>query len=222
MGKRILLGGATGVVGQGVVRVLLQCDQVEAVSVLVSRPFTALDPRAQALQLTDYSTTRWTVWTCAAWTPACIAADRGYSECRRPPTSRRLWRPWKGVIVGHAAANPAGYVSFISGMAADPGSRMMPLQVKGQAEQVLARSGLAHTSLHPGVLRPVLGVASPHRLRRGLYAVGRSPVLAPAAGICPQVFTSTEAIRRCLPRLVINRLQRPDLIKNADIAQQAG
>ena len=127
----------------------------------------------------------------------------------------------EGVIVGHAAANQAGYVSFISGMAADPGSRMMPLQVKGQAEEVLARSGLAHTSLRPGVLRPVLGVASPHRLRRGLYAVG-SPVLAPAAGICPQVFTSTEAIRRCVPRLVINRLQRPDLIKNADIAQQAG
>lgn len=87
MGKRILLGGATGLVGQGVVRVLLQCDQVEAVSVLVPRPFTALDPRVQALQLTDYSTTRWTVWICAAWTPACIAA---ISTSRSPDAYQSL------------------------------------------------------------------------------------------------------------------------------------
>ncbi|WP_164133613.1 hypothetical protein [Stenotrophomonas maltophilia] len=80
----------------------------------------------------------------------------------------------EGVIVGHAAANPAGYVSFISGMGAEPGSRMMPLQVKGQAEQVLARSGLAHTSLRPGVLRPVLGWP-----RRIGYAVACMPWEAP-------------------------------------------
>jgi enamine deaminase RidA (YjgF/YER057c/UK114 family) len=42
------------------------------------------------------------------------------------------------VVVAYAAANPAGYVAYISGMGADPDSRMMPLRVKGQAEQVLA------------------------------------------------------------------------------------
>jgi hypothetical protein len=85
---------------------------------------------------------------------------------------------------------------------------------------VLARSGLAHTSLRPGVMRPVLGVASPHRLRRGLYALG-SPVLALAAGICPQVFTSTEAVGRCLLRLVLEPQQRTAVIENAGIGRHA-
>jgi len=220
MGKRILLVGATGLVGQGVLRVLLQSDRVEAVSVLVRRPFTAPDPRVQVLQLADFSSDALDGLDLRGMDACLYCAGPlplGMSEAAyREATVATLER----VVVAYAAANPAGYVAYISGMGADPDSRMMPLRVKGQAEQVLARSGLAHTSLRPGVVRPVLGVASPHRLRRGMYALG-SPLLALAAGICPQVFTSTEAIGRCLLRLVINPLQRLEVIENADIAQQA-
>lgn len=221
MGKRILLVGATGLVGQGVLRVLLQSDQVETVSVLVRRPFTATDPRLQVLQLADFSTQSLDGLDLHGLDACLYCAGPlplGMSEAAyREATVATLER----VVVAYAAANPAGYVAYISGMGADPGSALMPLRVKGQAEQVLARSGLAHTSLRPGVVRPVLGVVSPHRLRRGLYALG-SPLLALAAGICPRVFTSTEAIGRCLLQLVLEPGPRPLVIENAGIAARAG
>ena len=221
MGKRILLVGATGLVGQGVLRVLLQSDQVETVSVLVRRPFTATDPRLQVLQLADFSSQALDGLDLHGLDACLYCAGPlplGMSEAAyREATVATLER----VVVAYAAANPAGYVAYISGMGADAGSTLMPLRVKGEAEQVLARSGLSHTSVRPGVVRPVHGTVSPHWLRRGLYALG-DPLLALLAGTCPRVFTTTEAIGRCLLRLVIAPGPRPAVVENADIAAHAG
>lgn len=221
MGKRILLVGATGLVGQGVLRVLLQSDQVEAVSVLVRRPFALTGPRLQVLQVGDFSTQALAGLELRGL-DACLyyagPMPLGMSEAAyHEATVATLER----VVAAYAAVNPAGYVAYISGMGAAVDSALMPLRVKGEAEQVLARSGLAHTSVRPGVVRPVLGAASPHRLRRGLYALG-DPVLALAAGICPRVFTTTEAIGHCLLRLAIDPRHRPAVIENTGIAHGAG
>src|SRR5690606_29687008 len=109
----------------------------------------------------------------------------------------------------------------VSGMGADPASRLMPLRVKGEAEMVLAHSGLAHTSLRPGVVRPLSGIASPHRLRRWLYALG-APVLAVAGRCLPGVFTSTRAIGECMLQLALDGGGRPAVIENAGIARASG
>jgi hypothetical protein len=103
-------------------------------------------------------------------------------------------------------------------MGADPASRLMPLRVKGEAELILARAGIAHTSLRPGVVRPLPGIASPHGLRRWLYALG-APALAAAGRCLPGMFTSTRAIGECMLRLVLDGRPRPAVIENPDIAR---
>lgn len=217
MDKRVLLVGATGLVGQGVLEVFLRAPGIAGVTVLVRRPFHLDHPNLRVLQAPEFSATALSELDfsghdaclyCAGPLPLGMT-ETAYSEATVATLTR--------VVAAYAAANPAGFVAYVSGMGADAGSRLMPLRVKGEAERVLARSGLAHTSLRPGVVRPVAGASSPHRLRRGLYALG-DPVLAAAGRLLPGVLTTTHAIGQCMLRLVTDDRPRPAVIGNADIA----
>jgi uncharacterized protein YbjT (DUF2867 family) len=214
----VLLVGATGLVGQGVLEVCLRAPDISRVTVLVRRPFDARHPKLRVLQVPSFTQ------------EALATLDlRGHDACLycagplpvgmresayREATVNTLAR----VVQAYGAANPDGFVAYVSGMGADAGSRVMPLRVKGEAEVVLARSGLAHASLRPGVVRPVLGETSPHRWRRGLYALG-DPALAVAARLLPRVLTTTRAIGECMLRLVRMDGARPATIDNAAIAR---
>lgn len=220
MGKRVLLVGATGLVGQGVLDVFLQASEIEGIAVLVRRAFAAAHPKLRVLQVADFSAAALSgldlsgmdaCLYCAGPLPLGMTGS-AYREATVAPLAR--------VVDAYAAANPAGFVAYVSGMGADPGSRLMPARIKGEAERVLARSGLAHTSLRPGVVRPLPGIASPHRLRRWLYALG-APALAVAGRCLPGVFTSTRAIGECMLRLVVDGRGRPAVIENAGIARAA-
>lgn len=217
-GKQVLLVGATGLVGQGVLEVCLRAPDISRVTVLVRRPFDARHPKLRVLQVPSFTQ------------EALATLDlRGHDACLycagplpvgmresayREATVNTLAR----VVQAYGAANPDGFVAYVSGMGADAGSRVMPLRVKGEAEVVLARSGLAHASLRPGVVRPVLGETSSHRWRRGLYALG-DPALAVAARLLPRVLTTTRAIGECMLRLVRMDGARPATIDNAAIAR---
>lgn len=218
IGRQVLLVGATGLVGQGVLEVLLQAPDITRVSVLVRRPFDTAHPKLRVVQV-------------PAFTGVALSALelRGHDACLycagplpigmgeaayREATVGTL----ACVVEAYGAVNPGGFVAYVSGMGADAGSRIMPLRVKGEAESVLARSGLAHTSLRPGVVRPVSGEISPHRWRRGLYALG-DPALAVAARLLPGVLTTTRAIGECMLQLVRTDGVRPAIIENAAIAR---
>lgn len=218
MGKRVLLVGATGLVGQGVLGVCLQAPDITGITVLVRRPFEIRHPKVQVLQVPAFTA------------EALAAVDlRGHDACLycagplplgmteaayREATVGTLAR----VVEAYGAANPAGFVAYVSGAGADAGSRLMPLRVKGEAEAVLARSGLAYSCLRPGVVRPVAGVRSPHRLRRWLYALG-DPALAVASRLLPGVLTTTRAIGGCMLHLVRMDGARPAILDHAAIAR---
>ena len=219
MGKRVLLVGATGLVGQGVLEVFLQASDITGISVLVRRPLDAPHPKVRVLQVPAFTAEALATLDlqghdaclyCAGPLPVGMT-EMAYREATVATLAR--------VVAAYGAANPGGFVAYVSGAGADAGSRLMPLRVKGEAEGVLARSGLAHSSLRPGVVRPVLGEASPHRMRRALYALG-DPVLAVAARLLPGVLTTTRAIGGCMLHLVRMDGARPATLENAAIARK--
>ncbi len=221
MGKRVLLVGATGLVGQGVLEVFLQAPDITGISVLVRRPFDATHPKVRVLQVPAFTAEALAALDLHGHDACLYCAGPlplGMTEAAyREATVATLAR----VVDAYAAANPDGFIAYVSGKGADPRSRLMPARIKDEAEQVLARCGLAHTSLRPGVVRPVAGAASPHPLRRGLYALGQ-PVLASAVWLLPGVFTTTRAIGDCMLRLVTDERWRPTVIENAGIARAPG
>ncbi|WP_240125264.1 NAD(P)H-binding protein [Thermomonas alba] len=221
MGKQVLLIGATGLVGQGVLKSLLEAPVISRVVAVVRRPLDVAHPRLEVRQVADFSASaleRLDLRNLEACLYCAGPLPLGMTEAAyREATVGTLAR----VVQAYARANPEGFVAYVSGAGADPGSRLMPLRVKGEAEAALAASGLAHTCLRPGVVRPVDGVRSPHRLRSLAYRLG-DPLLGLAAHRAPAIFTTTAAIGACMLRLVCASGPRPTVIENADIARWGG
>lgn len=76
MGKRILLVGATGLVGQGVLAALLQAPDIDAVSLLVRRPIRAAGRSCSRCWRRVSPARRWRSSTCVRTMPACTAPAR--------------------------------------------------------------------------------------------------------------------------------------------------
>jgi len=220
MNPKVLLVGATGLVGQGVLKVLLQDAGLPQVTVLVRRPFAADPSRVRVLQIPEFSAAALerldlggidACLYCAGPLPLLLP-EAAYREA----TVGMLER----VSAAFAKANPGAYLIYVSGAAADADSRWMPLRVKGQAEAVPGRAGLASTCLRPGGIRPTQGERSSHRLRRGIYALG-SPVLALTGKLMPGSFTTTEAVGRCMLALVRSGPPYPAIVENRQINEFA-
>lgn len=216
MEPRVLLVGATGLVGQGVLKVLLQDRELPPVTVLVRRQLAAASPRVRVIQIPEFSAAALqgcdlrgidACLYCAGPLPLLLS-EVAYREATVGVLER--------VSAAYARANPSGYVIYVSGAAADADSCWMPLRVKGQAEAVPGRDGLASTCLRPGGIRPTQGERSSHRFRRGVYALG-SPVLALAGKLLPGSFTTTEAVGRCMLDLVRSGPPYPAIVENRQI-----
>lgn len=216
MEPKILLVGATGLVGQGVLKVLLQATGLPPVTVLVRRPFNPGSAQVRVLQIPEF--------TAAALARLDLGGIDACLYCAGPLPLLTTEEAYREATVGvlervaaaYAKANPGGYLIYISGAAANAGSRWMPLRVKGQAERVPAQFGLAATSLRPGGIRPNQGERSPHRGRQYLYALG-NPMLALAGKLLPGSFTSTEAVGHCMLALARSAAPHPAIVENRQI-----
>lgn len=220
MAPNILLVGATGLVGQGVLKVLLRDAGLPQVTVLVRRPLPAAPSRVRVMQVPEFSTAALerldlrgfdACLYCAGPLPLLLS-EAAYREATVGVLER--------VSTAYAKANPAGYLIYVSGAAADAGSRWMPLRVKGQAEAVPGRAGLASTCLRPGGIRPTQGECSPHRFRRVVYTLV-APALALAQKLMPGSFTTTEAVGSCMLALVRSGPPHPPIVENRQIAEFA-
>lgn len=217
MKPKILLVGATGLVGQGVLQVLLQSTGLPPVTVLVRRPFQPAASQVRVLQIPEFSAAALATLNlggidvclyCAGPLPL-LTSEEAYREATVGVLER--------VAAAYAQANPGGYLIYISGAAANADSRWMPLRVKGQAEKVPAQFGLVSTSLRPGGIRPSQGERSPHRLRRHLYALG-NPALALAGKLLPGSFTTTESVGQCMLALARSAPPHPAIVENRQIS----
>lgn len=216
MEPKILLVGATGLVGQGVLKVLLKSTGLPPVTVLVRRPFNPGSSEVRVLQIPEFTTAALerlelggidACFYCAGPLPL-LTSEQAYREATVGVLER--------VSAAYVKANPRGYLIYVSGAAAEAGSRWMPLRVKGQAERVPAHYGLASTSLRPGGIWPSQGERSPHSLRHYLYALG-SPAMALAVKLLPGSFTTTEAVGHCMLALARSAAPHPAIVDNRQI-----
>lgn len=217
----ILLVGASGLVGQGVLKVLLQDAVRPDVALLVRRPLPEVHPGLRILQVPEFSD--------AALDGLDLHGIDACLYCVGPLPLLLSEATYREATVGvldrvskaYARSNPRGRMVYVSGAGANAGSRWMPLRVKGEAEQVPQHYSLATTVLRPGGIRPVQGERSPHPARRVLYALA-DPVLSVAGRLIPGSFTTTAAVGRCM--LAMAKASRADfvVIENRQINMFAG
>jgi len=158
---RILLTGATGLVGQGVARACLASPQVARTAALV-RGKAPLDARIEQIVLADFQHARGVgpqlagfdaCFYCAGAPPVGTAED----EYRKVTLDATL-----AVAAAWAEANPDGRFLYVSGAHANAHSRIMPLRIKGETEAALAHLAVRTVMLRPAGVRPVAGTGTRH------------------------------------------------------------
>jgi uncharacterized protein YbjT (DUF2867 family) len=212
---RILVTGATGLVGQGVLRECLLDPAVTHVVALgrhasgqshdkledvVVEDFSQLGPVEPRLQSVD------ACLYCAGAPPVGTPE----AEYRHVTLDLTL-----AVAKTLARLNPNLVFVYVSGAFSDPSSRIMPLRVKGEIEQALAALPIRTVMLRTGGVRPVEGVRSPHAAMAALYAVG-APLMGIGMRLMPGLVTTTQRVGRAMLQLA-RQPSPPAIVENAEI-----
>lgn len=216
---RILITGATGLAGQGVLRECLRATDVEQVVALGRRATGVGDPKLEEL-------------ICASFAELDAIAGRlaPFDACLycagAPPigTAAPDYRYVTLTLTVHVAEvfaqhNRGAKFLYISGAHANPHSRVMVLRVKGETERALAALPITTVMLRPGGIQPVEGVRSPHHRLAQFYRLA-GPPMGLARRLLPNLLTSTADVGRAM--LALARADAPPaVVENADINRWA-
>lgn len=198
---KVILFGATGMVGQGVLRECLKSPAVEKVLVIGRTKLGVTDPKVVEILHSDFLNfapidSQLSGYDACFW---CLGvASLGMKE----EDYRRITY---GFTVTAAKAlvklNPQMTFIFVSAMGTTAKGPVMWARVKGEAENaILAMPFKAAYAFRPGVIVPGPGIRSKTRLYQAFYTVLR-PVLPFLHSLAPKYVTTTEQIGQAMLKL---------------------
>lgn len=217
----VILFGATGMIGQGVLRECLAAPDVARVLTVGRKATGTTHDKLRELvhaDLHDYSAVRAEL----AGYDACFfclgVSSAGMSEA----DYRRVT-----VDIGVAAArtlvelNPKMCFIFVSGLGSNASSRTMWARVKGEAENAILSLPFANVcAFRPAFVQPGPGIVSRTPLYRALYAVA-GPLLPLVKRVAPGQVTTTDRVGRAMLN-VARQGVRQKIYENVDIDAAAG
>jgi len=218
----VVLFGATGMVGAGV---LLEClDDAAVASVLVigRRPCGVSHPKVTEMvreDLFDVEPAR----AALAGKDACFwclgVTSVGMTEEQYGRVTRDLTMVWARALL---AASPQVAFVFVSGAGSDSSERgrVMWARIKGQAENAVLGLGFrAAYAFRPAFIQPRRGVVSRTRLYNAFYAVF-SPFEPLLRRLMPQLVTSTIVLGRAMIGVVRKGYEK-HILETRDINRAA-
>jgi uncharacterized protein YbjT (DUF2867 family) len=169
---KVILIGATGMVGQGVLRECLLDPDVEGVLAISRTPLAQSHEKLRVLiheDFTDFTAVESELWGYDACFFCLGVTSVGMTEeAYRRITYDMAVATAKAVL----ARNPSMKFVLVTGAGTDASSRTMWARVKGQAENaILAMPFKGKYVFRPGFIQPMHGITSRTRAYRILYAV---------------------------------------------------
>jgi uncharacterized protein YbjT (DUF2867 family) len=212
---RLIIVGATGLVGQGVLAACRAAKDVERIALLGRQHVDIGD---------DAHVTQWQVGNLNeldgsepgfSGLDACL-----YCAGVVPGLSEAAYRKVTVDLTMHVArafarANPQGTFVYVSGAGSDASAALMPMRVKGEAEDALRALGIRTVMIRPGVVQPVDGVRSPHPARAAVYALA-GPLLGLATRSMPSMMTTSTRVGRAM-LAALRQSPPPAVLENTDI-----
>jgi len=215
---KVILFGASGMVGQGVLRECLLDPDVDRVLAVSRGPLPQQHPKLEVLvhgDFTDFSA----VEARLAGYDACFfclgISSVGLSE---EAYTRITYDMPLAAARTLARLSPDMTFVYVSGAGTDSSERgrSMWARVKGKAENaIFALPFRGKCMFRPGFIRPMDGITSRTRLYRVLYALMR-PLGPLFERLFPRAVTSTRQVGRAMLAVARQGAPKP-LLENADI-----
>ena len=217
----ILLFGATGMVGQGVLRECLRDGRVNSVIAVVRAPLGVTHPKLRELIHRDFTDFSSVAGEFAA-VDACFFCLGISSGGKGEDEYRRITHDFTLAAARALPAKPGLTFVYVSGEGTDSTEqgRLMWARVKGRTENELLAMPFHAYMFRPGYIQPMHGATSRTPAIRWLYA-GVSWLYPLLRRLMPNHVTTTEAIGRAM-LAVAQRGGRERILHSPDINRAAG
>jgi uncharacterized protein YbjT (DUF2867 family) len=212
---KVIIFGATGMVGQGTLRESLLAADVEQVLAVVRRPTGIRHPKLREVTLADF----------ADLTP--IEGDlAGYDACfyclgvssvglDEAAFTRICYDYPVAAARTLATLNPDLTFVYVSGAGTNPTGRAMWARVKGRTELAVIDTVKNGYAFRPGFIQPTHGARSKTDWYRRAYAV-TAPLVPLFERVAPKYVTTTDRLGRAMLRAA--RTGFPDhIVENRDL-----
>lgn len=212
---RVIVFGATGMVGQGVLRECLLASDVTEVLVVTRSPIRVNHPKLRELTVADFADlspvknelTGYDACFYCLGVSAVGLDEQAYTRVSYdfPIAAARLL----------ATLSPEMTFVYVSGAGTDAGSRQMWARVKARTEDevfALFHSGYA---FRPGFIQPMHGARSKTGWYNAIYTV-TAPLMPLFSRLAPGQVTSTDAVGRAMLRAVRTGFPRR-VVTNAEM-----
>ena len=212
---KVLLFGASGMVGAGVLIECLADPRVETVLSVGRRPCGVTHPKLREIVRADLSDLREVAGELADL-DACFfclgvsSAGMGEAEYRRVTYDLTLAA---ATLVAERNTRPV--FCYVSGEGTDERGRAMWARVKGRTENALFAMPLAAYAFRPGFIQPLKGVRSKTRLYQAFYDVA-APLWPLIRRLAPRHVTTSEAVGRAMIAVAAGGYARR-VLENPDI-----
>jgi len=214
----VILFGATGMVGQGILRECLLDPGVHQILSIVRAPSGRHDPKLRELihaDFFDYSAIEPELTGFDACFFALGVSSAGMNEATYTHLTYDLTLAAATTL---ARLNPQMTFLYISGAGTDSTehSRTMWAHVKGKTENDLLKLPFrAAYMFRPGVIQPLHGIRSKTTLYQTFYTV-LNPILPLLKSAFPQYITTTEQLGRAMLTVAKSGFPKP-ILESKDI-----
>ncbi|MGW1447539.1 NAD-dependent epimerase/dehydratase family protein [Micromonospora sp. NPDC002411] len=199
---RVAIFGATGMVGQGVLREALLAEDVREVLTVGRRPTGQRDPKLRELTVADVGDLS-SVRAELAGVDACFyclgVSSLGLDEAAYTRVSYEYPLAAARLL---AEVSPQVTFVYVSGVGTDSSGqgRVMWARVKGRTENAIMELLPNGYAARPGFIQPTYGAVSKTRWYRFGYAVTR-PLFPVLRRLLPNHVTTTDGIGRAMLRV---------------------
>lgn len=200
---KVILFGASGMVGQGVLRECLLDDGIAEILVVGRAPLTIASDKLRQIVLPDLSRLDEHAGALQDIDACFLCLGVSAAGMTEAHYSELTYDLTLAIATTVAAASPHMTLTYVSGAGTDSSEQgsSMWARVKGRTENALLRLPVkAAFMFRPGVIQPLHGVLSKTRSYR-LFYLFAGPLLPLLKRLFPGHITSTEQIGRAMIKL---------------------
>jgi uncharacterized protein YbjT (DUF2867 family) len=205
---RVVIFGATGMVGQGMLRESLLASDVEEVLAVVRTPTGVRHPKLHERRVGDFARIDDLTGYDACF--YCLGASSvGLDEAAYTEISYTY-----PMAAARAVDHEACFI-YVSGAGTSATSRQMWARVKARTEQEIIDLLPNGYAVRPGMIQPTHGVRSKTRLYNAIYTA-TAPLIPVLERLAPAYVTTTDRLSRAM--LQVARVGYPrHILENRDL-----